>query len=174
MSQREDRRDDVSRLLAGAAKTITRVRYCWLVTEAETGSASARPMGRLLPETDQNDWTIRFITDGRSRKASDIRRTGKVTLIFQRDADDAFAVLVGRATLLESASEVRRLWKEAYTAYFPTDADRANAAFVEVYVERMELWIRGVTQEPFGLHPTLLERDPGGTWGLSSGPRNAA
>jgi hypothetical protein len=31
----------------------------------------------------------------------------------------------------------------------------------------MELWIRGVTQEPFGLHPTLLERDPRGTWSLS-------
>jgi general stress protein 26 len=174
MSQTEDGRDDVSRLLAGAAKTIARVRYCWLVTEAETGSASARPMGRVLAETDQNDWTIRFITDGRSRKASDIRRTGKVALIFQRDADDAFAVLIGGTTLLESASEVRRLWKETYTAYFPTDADRANATFVEVHVERMELWIRGVTREPFGLHPTLLERDPGGTWGLSPGGRNAA
>ena len=172
---REDERDDVevSRLLAGAAKAIAKVRYCWLLTETGTGSANARPMGRVLPETDQSDWTIRFITDGRSRKASDIRRTGKVALIFQHDADDAFAVLIGRATVLESASEVRRFWKEAYTAYFSTDADRTNAAFIEVHVERMELWIRGVTQEPFGLHPTLLERDPGGTWGLSPGARNA-
>jgi general stress protein 26 len=173
MSQTEDGRDDgeVSRLLAGAAKTIAKVRYCWLVTEAESGSASARPMGRVQPETDQNDWTIRYITDGRSRKASDIRRAGKVALLFQRGADDAFVVLSGRATLLESASEVRQLWKDAYNAHFSTEADRPNAAFVQVDVERMELWIRGVTPEPFGLR-TTIERDAGGIWRLSD--RNAA
>jgi general stress protein 26 len=173
MSRAEDERDDleVSRLLTSAAKVIALVRHCWLVTEAESGSASARPMGRVQPETDQNDWTIRYIADGRSRKASDIRRTGKVALIFQRDADDAFVALSGRATLLERASEVGRLWKDAYNAHFPTEADRANAAFVQVDVERMDLWIRGVTPEPFGLR-TTIERDAGGTWRLSD--RNAA
>jgi general stress protein 26 len=174
MSQTEEGRNDgeICRLLAGAAKTIAGVRYCWLVTEAESGSASTRPMGRLLPDADENDWTIRLITDGRSRKASDIRRTGKVALIFQRDADDAFVVLSGRATLIEAASEVRQLWKDGYNALVPTEADRANAAFVQVNVERMELWIRGVTQEPFGLR-TTIERDAGGIWRLTPGDRNA-
>ena len=72
MSQAEVGRNDVSLLLAGAAKAIAGVRYCWLVTEAETGGANARPMGRLLPAAEENDWTIRFVTDGRSRKASDV------------------------------------------------------------------------------------------------------
>jgi hypothetical protein len=31
----------------------------------------------------------------------------------------------------------------------------------------MELWIRGVTPEPFGLRPTILERDDGGGWRLA-------
>ncbi len=106
---------EVSRLLTAAAKAIARVRYCWLVTEAETGGVNARPMGRVLP------------------------------------------------------SEVGRLWKDTYDSYVPSEADRANAAFVEVNVERMELWIRGVTQ---GLHATKLERDAVGTWRLSD--RNAA
>jgi general stress protein 26 len=167
MSQAEVGRDDVSLLLAGAAKAIAGVRYCWLVTEAETGGTNARPMGRLLPAAEENDWTIRFVTDGRSRKASDIRRAGKVGLIFQRDQDDAFVVLSGRATLIEAASEVRRLWKDAYSAYFSDEADRTNATFVQVNVERMELWIRGVTPEPFGLRPTVLARDAGGIWRLT-------
>jgi len=176
MSQTENGRDDgeVNRLLAGAAKTIARVRYCWLVTEAETGGANARPMGRLMPDVDESDWTICFVTSGRSRKASDIRRAGKVGLIFQHDQDDAFVVLSGRAALIETATEVRRLWKNAYNAYFPTEADRASASFVEVNVQRMELWIRGVTPEPFGRRTTVLERDAEGTWGLSLGIRNAA
>ena len=52
-----------------------------------------------------------------------------------------------------------------YDVYFPSEADRASAIFVEVEVERMELWIRGVTPEPFGLRATVLARDGGG-WRL--------
>jgi general stress protein 26 len=170
MSHIKDGRDEgeVGRLLAGAAKTVADVRYCWLLTERETGGANARPMGRLLPEIDENDWTIRFITDGRSRKTSDIRRAGNVGLIFQHDRDDAFIVLNGVATLIESPSLVRQLWTNAYNAYFPSEADRANATFVQVNVARMELWIRGVTQEPFGLRPAVLERHAAGIWRLTS------
>ncbi|HXQ04443.1 MAG TPA: pyridoxamine 5'-phosphate oxidase family protein [Bradyrhizobium sp.] len=162
----------VERLLAAAVATMEKARYCWAMTVAEDGSVNARPMGRLLPNPEKNDWTIRFVTDGRSRKAGDIRRARKVGLIFQHDPDDAFIALTGRATLLQRDSEVRQLWKDAFDAYFPTAADRANAAFVEVDIERMELWIRGVTPEPFGLRPTKLERGEGGAW--RSSDRNAA
>ncbi|MBV8103978.1 MAG: pyridoxamine 5'-phosphate oxidase family protein [Hyphomicrobiales bacterium] len=172
MSRAEDERDrvEVSRLLAGAMKAIASVRYCWLATEAKAGGPNViRPMGRLPPEPGDKEWTIWFVTDGRSRKASDIRRAGKVALIFQHDADDAFVALTGAAALQESASEVRRRWKDAYNRYFPTEADRAAAAFVEVEAERMELWIRGVTPEPFGLRATTLERDAAGAWRLIGG-----
>jgi len=176
MSQVHDGREDmgVRQLLAGVEKVIASVRHCWLVTEAEAGCANARPMGRILPDAQGDRWTIRFITDGRSRKASDIRRVGTVELIFQHDAEDAFVVLIGKASVLEKASDIRRLWKEAYKVYFSSDADRANATFVEVNVERMWLWIRGVTPEPFGLRATVLERGAAGTWRLRSGDRNVA
>jgi hypothetical protein len=109
MSPVQDDHNDVevSQLLAGAAKVIAGVRYCWLITEGETGGVCARPMGRLLPTPEKSDWTIRFVTDGRSRKAGEIRRAGKVGLIFQHEPDDAFIALSGRAKLLERDSEVR-------------------------------------------------------------------
>ena len=70
-----------------------------------TAAYLPRPMGRLLPNPEENDWTIRFVTDGRSGKVGDIRRAGKVGLIFQHDPDDAFVALTGRATLLQRDSE---------------------------------------------------------------------
>lgn len=167
MSRAEDERTvEVSRLLAGATQTIASVRYCWLATAAATGATNARPMGRLPRDLDEDDWTIRFITDGRSRKASEIRRAGKATVIFQA-ANDAFVTLVGPATLLEEASEVRQRWKSAYDVYFPTDQDRATAALIEVEIQRMELWIRGLTPEPFGFRATTVERDGRGAWRLT-------
>jgi len=162
----EERTVEVGRLLTGAAEAIARVRYCWLVTTAETWAVNARPMGWLPRELDKDDWIIWFITDGRSRKAADIRRAGEATVIFQ-DGDAAFVSLVGPAMLCEDESEVRRHWKKAYDTYFPSDEQRANAAFIGVDVRSMKLWIRGVTREPFGMQTTKLERDEQGGWRLT-------
>jgi general stress protein 26 len=166
MSRANDERDavEVSRLLAGAAKTIGNVRFCWLLTIAEDGGANQRPMGLLLHDADEDEWTIRFLTDGRSRKAADMRRNSNVAIICQYDPDDAFVTLIGKATPCDGESEVRERWKDVYDPYFPSEQDRANAIFVKVDIERMELWIRGVTPEPFGLKPTTVERDAKGDW----------
>jgi general stress protein 26 len=155
---------DVERMLAGALNIVASVHYCWLVSWSDE-SVRARPMGRILSSVSNHDWTIRFLTDLRSRKIAGLRRTSTVGLIFQNDGDDAYASLAGAARLIEEVSEVRALWKEdAHARYFPTEKDRANACFIEVRIERMELWIRGVTPEPFGLHATILQRDPKGAW----------
>jgi general stress protein 26 len=156
---------EVSRLIAGAAKTMRSARYCWLGTASESGAPHVRPMGRVLNDPGEDQWRIRFLTDGRSHKAADMRRASEVTILFQYDPDLAFLTLVGKAALHENASETRSRWKVAYDVYFPNETDRANAIFFEVEVERMELWIRGVTPEPFGLRATVLERDVGG-WRL--------
>jgi len=147
---------DVDRLLEGAARTMRDARYCWLATASETATPH------------EDEWRIRFLTDGRSHKAADMRRAGEVTILFQHEPDLAYVALIGKAELHEDASETRGRWKAAYDAYFPSETDRRNAIFVEVEVERMELWIRGVTPEPFGLRATALERDASG-WRLTGG-----
>ena len=160
---------DVSRLLAGAARAVKSVHYCWLATTTAAGAIEARPMGRLLHDRGEDEWTIRFVTDGRSRKAAELRRDGKVTLVFQDEPDEAYVALSGRAVLRSEAGEVGRRWKPGYDVYFPGEEDRASALFVEIAVERMSLWIRGVTPEPFGLQTTRLERDPAGGWRVARG-----
>jgi general stress protein 26 len=157
---------DIDRMLAGAQKLVASVQCCWLVSRSDE-SVRARPMGRLLPNENNDKWIVRFLTDRRSRKIADLRHTSTVGLIFQNDRDDAFASVTGVVRLIEGAAEVRALWNEdAYARYFPTETDRPNAGFIEVRIERMELWIRGVTPEPFGLRTTILQRDPQGAWYL--------
>ena len=175
MLEVQDQREsvDVSRLLAVAAETAAKARWCWLATATETGVSRMRPMGRLPPESGDDGWTIRFLTDGRSRKAADIWRADGVGIIFQREPEDAYVAVTGTAKLRPDPSEIRRRWKKAYNRYFPTEEDRENAAFLEVEAQRLELWIRGVTPEPFGLHTTTLERDAAGAWRLA-GDRRAA
>ena len=73
-AKNEHQAAEVSRLLAGAAKVVANAGICWLATAVEPGDAKLRPMGRLPNEAGEDEWLIRFITDGRSRKAADIRR----------------------------------------------------------------------------------------------------
>jgi general stress protein 26 len=167
MSRAEGEPDDGPALyLAGAAKAVANIRYCWLATTTEAGPLNVRPMGQTPRDVDEDEWIIRFVTDGRSRKAAEIQRAGNVSVIFQGDAEDAYLALTGSAALRTAASDDRRHWRDSYNVYFAGAEDRKNAAFIEVRVDRMELWIRGVTPEPFGVRPTTLERDAAGQWRL--------
>jgi hypothetical protein len=96
----------VSRLLGAAGEKIRSVRYCWMLTAAGEGGMRARPMGRLPRDADEDEWTLRFITDGRSPKVADIRRIGDVSVIFQQDPDDAFVALAGKASLVVEKPEI--------------------------------------------------------------------
>ncbi len=70
----------------------------------------------------------------------------------------------------DSGADVRRLWKAAYEAFFPSETDKANAIFVEIAADRLKLWIRGVTPEPFAAQTTVLERRAGGDWRIVPSP----
>src|SRR5271168_5207787 len=164
-----DNAADVNRLLRAAAETIGKLRYCWLLTTAGKGGIRPRPMGRMPRDSDEDEWTLRFITDGRSPKVADMRRVGNVSVIFQHDPGDAFVALAGKASLAESKPEIRRRWTAAYDAFFPAGPERSSAIFVTVDVARVELWIRGVTPEPFGLRTTVIERDATRGWRLKAG-----
>lgn len=152
------------RLSAGVEKIIASAAYCWLLTRTENGVRS-RPMGRILAGQDEDAWTLRFLTNLRSKKAEEVRRFDNVALIFQKDDEEAYIALGGVARLIDAKQDVEALWNEkAYGRHFPTDDERLNAGFVEVKVAHMELWIRGLTPEPFGVRPTILERDSNGSW----------
>ena len=160
---------DVSRLLAGAAETIRKVRYCWLVTAAAEGGTRCRPMGWVPRDKGEDEWTLRFLTASRSHKAADMRCVDQVSVLFQHDPDDAYVTLTGKVSLAEGKPEIRKRWKAAYEAYFPDGPDHSSAIFVALDVTRLELWIRGVTPEPFGLRTTVVERDATRRWHITPG-----
>ena len=158
--------DEVKGLLDAAAGRIAKARFCWLLTGAGEGGVRPRPMGRLPRDADYIPWTLLYITDGASPKAAALRRGGEVSVIFQNDADDTFAAVAGKARLIEDKGEIGKRWNAAYDVYFPEGPERSSAIFVVIDTMRVELWIRGVTPEPFGIRTTIVERDAGRHWRL--------
>jgi general stress protein 26 len=159
----------VHRMLAAARETIGKVRYCWAVTASEYGGANARPMGLIPGLPGEDEWTVWFLTSDNSRKAAEIRRDRRITIAYQQDSDDAYVTLVGWAALVEDRSEIRSRWQERWNVYFSSGAEDPNAVFIRIEVDRIELWVRGVTPEPFGLRPSVLHRDSANCWNVVSG-----
>ena len=159
---------DANHFLRAAAEKIKSIRFCWLITADDDGSLRPRPMGQIPRDPDEDECTLRFITDGNSPKVADIRRNDQVSVVFQHAAEDVYVALTGKANLAEGKPEIRRRWTAAYDAFFRDGPDQSSAIFLTVAVARVELWIRGVTPEPFGLRTTIIERDAADGWRLNS------
>lgn len=159
----------VHQLLAAARETMRKARYCWAVTTSENGGANARPMGRIPGRPGEDEWTVWFLTSGDSRKAAEIRRDPRITITYQLDSDSAYVTLVGNAALVADRSEIRNRWDQRWNVYVPSGANDPNAVFIRIEVDRIELWVLGVTPEPFGLRGSVLHRDSANRWSVVSG-----
>jgi general stress protein 26 len=82
----------VERLLAAAAATMEKARYCWAMMVAEDGSVNARPMGPQKSPASEDPFGILFLTRRASRKALEIGRTGRLSVVYQHDADDSYGL----------------------------------------------------------------------------------
>ena len=153
----------VDALLAAALQAIVKVRYCWAVTNSEYGPR-ARPMGHVAHLPGADPWSMWFLTRGSSRKVADIRCNERVSLVFQHEPSDAYVALSVRAVLMCDPIKVRARWEEHYNTHFPTDIDRAGAVFFQLTADCLDLWIRGITPEPFGGMTTTLRRDATQYW----------
>ena len=145
---------------------IATARFCWLATGDESGLPRLRPMGRLPPRPGDDAWTLRFVTDGRAKKAANIRRNGAATLVFQSEAEEAFVALTG-GRRSRSARPRSGGSGNPTTSLSSRPRRKGSAVFLTVDAERLDLWIRGVTPEPFGLRTTTLERKGSGDWRLA-------
>jgi hypothetical protein len=103
---------------------------------------------------------------GGSRKAREIGWTGRLSVVYQHDADDGYVTLIGRGVIVADRALQRARWQPAWNQFFPAGADDETSIFVQLEAERIELWVRGVTAEPFGTRGAILERGPGQPWHL--------
>jgi general stress protein 26 len=160
---------DVDRILAAATQVMAKVTDCWAVTPAADGGVSARVVAPIPVMPEEDDWTICLVTSGRSRKAAEIARSGRLTLGYQHHPDRSYVVLSGRAGLVAERSLIRARWHDAWRPYFPGGPEDPDVILVRCAVDRIELCAPGVSPEPFGIRYAAVERDAGGAWRNLSG-----
>lgn len=105
-------------LIAAAREIMTATRYCALIT---TGSAGvhARAMDPFPPEDDMTVW---FGTNSRSRKVQEIRRHPRVTLYYFNRENQEYVVLTGVARVVNDPKEKAKRWKDEWNSFYPNRA----------------------------------------------------
>src|SRR5512137_2235594 len=126
--------DERARLIAAAREIMAAQTYCALVTIDETGRPQVRTMNPFPPEEDMTVW---FATNTRSRKVREIRRDPRVTLYYSdHETAIGYVALQGKAVLVEDMQEILKRKRAYWDQAFP---GLKNLVLIKVVPERLDV-----------------------------------
>ena len=136
-------------LISAAREIMTSARYCALITNG-SGGVNTRAMDPFPPEDDMTVW---FGTNSRSRKVRDIRRHPRVTLYYFNRDNQEYVVLSGVARVVNDPKEKAKRWKDEWNSFYPNRAkDYLLIEFkpdtLEVVSEKKKIFGDPVTWKP--------------------------
>ncbi|WP_439132443.1 pyridoxamine 5'-phosphate oxidase family protein [Polaribacter sp.] len=98
-----------------AREILQASKNCALITVDPAGVAHARTMDPFLP---QNDFTIWMATKPQSKKVVQLKNNPKATLYYFDAKTVSYVSLFGEATLINSAAEKEKYWKEEWVNFY--------------------------------------------------------
>jgi general stress protein 26 len=155
--------DERARLVAAAREIMAAQTYCALVTIDETGRPQVRTMNPFPPEDDMTVW---FATNTRSRKVREMRRDPRVALYYSDHAKAiGYVQITGRAVLVDDRQEILKRKRAYWDQAFP---GLQNLVLVKVVPERLDVlnYTAGMQADPETWRTPSIELGPG-----SAGPR---
>lgn len=143
-------------LMNAAREIMTSANTCALITVDKEGSPAARTMDPFLPE---NDFTVWFGTNTRSRKVIQIKNNPMVTLYYLASDESGYVTIHGKAQLVNDESEKEKRWKEEWNAFYQNKTE--DYLLIKVSPEWMEVisYTRGITGNASTWDPPIVRFD---------------
>lgn len=119
--QKTELTDSMQTKVKSAARDIMlKSPNCALITIDEGGIPRVRMMDPFAPE---EDFTVWFGTNPKSRKVTQIKQHPEVTLYYTENEGPGYVALHGKAQLVNDTMEKEKRWKEAWKAFYPNRTD---------------------------------------------------
>lgn len=154
-SQKVAQKDSSDVKLMNAAKEImTTAGTCILITLGENDLPMVRVMDPFLPE---DDFTVWFGTNPKSRKVNQIKKNPNVTLYYQDSDDSGYVVIHGIAQLINDQKEKDKRWKNDWASFYPNKTDAY--LLIKVSPEWMEVlsYSRGIVGDSETWQPPFVK-----------------
>jgi len=146
--------NDADQFLIEAAKEImTAAGTCALITIDDEGVPRVRAMDPFAPEEDLTIW---FGTNSKSRKVDQIKKDPRVTLYYLDKDASGYAFIHGRARLVNDQEEKEKRWKVEWEAFYPDKTE--DYLLIEVTPLWMEVLSppRGISADPVTWQPPVV------------------
>lgn len=132
-------------LVNAAKEMMTSTGYCALITLDNSGHPQARIMNPFLPEDDLTVW---FGTNNASRKVKEIKNDPRVTVYYQPGDASGYAVLTGKAYLVDDNEMKKKYWKKEWENFY--SEGKSNYLLIKVIPDKLEIidYSNNITGDP--------------------------
>lgn len=150
--EQEDSNAD-QRIIAAAKEIMGAAGTCALITLDDDGAPRVRAMDPFAPE---DDFTIWFGTNSRSRKVDQIKKDPRVSLYYLDKDASGYVIIHGRARLVNDPMEKEKRWKAAWEAFYPDKTQ--DYLLIEVSPLWMEVLSppKGISADPLTWQPPVV------------------
>jgi len=138
-----------NKLIVAAKEIMITSSTCALITLDEQGRARVRTMENISPEDDLTVW---FVTNSKSRKVDQIKNDPRVTLYYLDSDASGYVMIHGTAELTNSKGEKENLWKDEWDNYYP---DKKSALLIKV----SPIWME-ISSSPRGIYGDTINWQP--------------
>ncbi len=138
---------DRTKIIAAAKQVIAEARYCTLVTLGPDGHPQSRIIDPFAPD---EGFLIRFATNPKSRKVTQIKRDARVTLTYFAPGDPGYVTVLGRAEIVRDPKEKATYWKDDWVMFYKNKNQGDDYLLVRVKPFRIEVVStrQGVMNDP--------------------------
>ena len=117
LGQNIELKDSLNLKLISAAKEImTAAGTCALTTLDEEGRPRVRAMSPFIPEDDLTVW---FGTNPKSRKVNQIKNDPRVTLFYLDSDASGYVMIHGVAKIIDDSNKEEKYWKDEWESFYP-------------------------------------------------------
>lgn len=123
-------------VLAAGREIVQKAGYCSLVTIGEDGHPQARIVDPLGPD---EGFTIWIGTNPLTRKADQVRRDPRVTLLCFEAATSSYVTVLAKAAIVTDPAEKARRWKAAWAPFYAAGASGSDFMLIRLDPARLEI-----------------------------------
>ena len=149
--QKVESKDTINSKLINAAKEIMiSAGICALITLDKEGRPRVRVMDPFIPE---NNLTVWFGTNLKSRKVNQIKNDPRVTLYYFDSKASGYVMIHGIAQIVDNKNEKENRWKDEWEAFYPNKQE--NYVLIKVSPKWMEVisYAHGITGDTITWQP---------------------
>ena len=140
-------------LIAAAKEIMNSEGSCALITIDDEGVPRVRAMDPFAPEEDLTVW---FGTNSKSRKVVQIKKDPRVTLYYLDEDASGYLIVQGVARLVNDPKEKEKRWRAKWEAFYPDKTK--DYLLIEVTPIWMEVLSppRGISADPVTWQPPVV------------------